>query len=93
MDGCAGHLMEEVIKQITVMEASYSRGGSVLKKPGCCILLHTVTFGRNPGLTWIDFWSSGIFELVLRTLPLETVVGGDTGFVLAALEPCLHTLT
>lgn len=47
MDGCAGHLMEEVIKQITVMEASYSRGGSVLKKPGCCILLHTVTFGRN----------------------------------------------
>lgn len=31
--------------------------------------------------------------LVLRTLPLETVLEGDTGFVQAALEPCVHTAT
>lgn len=31
--------------------------------------------------------------LVLRSLPLETVLEGDTGFARAALEPCVHSLT
>lgn len=52
-----------------------------------------MAFGRDQYRVGRIFGPVAFLMLVPRILRLETVLEGDTGFVQAALEPCLHTLT
>lgn len=52
-----------------------------------------MALGRDQCRATLIFGPLVFLMLVLRTLPLETVLEGDTGFVQAALEPCVHTAT
>lgn len=52
-----------------------------------------MAFGRDQYWAALVFGPMAFLMLVLRSLPLETVLEGDTGFVQTALEPCVHSLS